>query len=73
MKIDGVSAHPVVVVDGCLVLEASSVNSSIELDFHATPVIDLQHPRLDASRGTMAVRHRPINLCCTQISKEPHR
>ncbi|PYI39434.1 hypothetical protein CVS30_05625 [Arthrobacter psychrolactophilus] len=72
MKIDGVSARPVV-VDGYLVLEPSPVNSSIELDFHATLVIDLQHPRLDASRGTMAVRHRPLNLCCTQSSMEPHR
>lgn len=36
VKIDGVSARSVV-VDGYLAPEASSVNSSIELDFHATP------------------------------------
>ncbi|ALO68125.1 hypothetical protein AS189_18530 [Arthrobacter alpinus] len=59
VTIDGAAAGPAK-ADGYLVFEPNSVNHSIELDFHATPVIDLPHPYLDASRGTMAVRNGPI-------------
>lgn len=51
---------------GYLVLPAGSVTSSIELDFHADPVIVHPHPRLDASRGTVAVQRGPVVYCLEQ-------
>ena len=65
VKIDGVAAFPAK-ADGYLVLEPNSVNNSIELDFYVAPVIDVPHPRLDASRGTMAVRQGPIIFALEQ-------
>jgi DUF1680 family protein len=52
---------------GYLVVPAGSVSVSIELDFHAEPLIVRPHPRLDGARGTVAVQRGPIVYCLERV------
>ncbi|HEY0247963.1 MAG TPA: beta-L-arabinofuranosidase domain-containing protein [Gryllotalpicola sp.] len=63
--VDGAPAHPTV-EGGYLVFPARSVVHSVELDLDLRPVIEHPHPRLDASRGAVAVRRGPIVYCLEQ-------
>lgn len=65
VTIDGAPAEP----DrerGYLVIPAGAAAEVIELDLHAEPVLVYPHPRVDASRGTVAVQHGPVVYCLEQ-------
>lgn len=59
VKIDGEPSNPSEEL-GYLVLPPRSVTASVELELNLEPVIERPHPRLDAARGTVAVRRGPI-------------
>jgi DUF1680 family protein len=66
VTVDGVPAQ-LVIENGYLILPPGSATESVELDFHAEPVLVYPHPRLDASRGTVAVQRGPVIYCLEQV------
>jgi DUF1680 family protein len=65
VSVDG-SPASLSVKDGYLVVPAGSAKQSVDLEFDLTPTIELPHPRIDASRGTITVRRGPIVYCLEQ-------
>jgi DUF1680 family protein len=63
--VDGVETE-LEVADGYFILAAGTVRDSIHLEFDLTPVVERPHPRIDASRGTIAVRRGPVVYCLEQ-------
>lgn len=66
VTVDGIPAQ-LVSENGYLILSPGSATESVELDFHAEPAIVYPHPRLDGSRGTVAVHMGPVVYCLEQV------